>query len=337
MSFAAFFKSSVDDVIGQIVQVSPTPFIVSPDPLFFYRGGSRIKLPPRPGGPLLAPSDDGLSMPIPNFPGDGPQRKIFVDFPAIDELVPADASWKVKLQLHHALSHLAFEDWMSPYVYCGFHIYLSLGSYFGLAECIEAWVKGTTDNRELTASFKGSSDYIVFEFPQGEYCVFLRTDFVRKRLAEIAEDDAHKAADAARLTEHQLKLEDERQALADLEELRKSGFDTCVYLMEDIRNGAFKIGRSKTPHKRERTLQSEVPEIVLRFAIPADEQDEQRLHAHFDPQRRRGEWFTLAADELLWIVSFLKKRGDVSRVSVDYEWLGTITFQASANSEGQEL
>ena len=42
----------------------------------------------------------------------------------------------------------------------------------------------------------------------------------------------------------------------------KSGF---VYLMLDNRNGYIKIGYSKTPEKREKTLQSEVPDITLLY------------------------------------------------------------------------
>ena len=68
----------------------------------------------------------------------------------------------------------------------------------------------------------------------------------------------------------QCEAEEDRRVSVDLDRLRKTGFRTFLYVMEDTRNGYFKIGHSKTPGKRERTLQSEVPSVTLRFSIPAD-------------------------------------------------------------------
>lgn len=116
-----------------------------------------------------------------------------------------------------------------------------------------------------------------------------------------------------------------------MERLRKSRFSTFVYLMEDLRNGHFKIGRSATPARRERTLQSEVPQIVLRISVPADENHERELHEHFAHKRLRGEWFALSSDDLVWLVSFLKRNGDVARASVDHQWLGMAFLKASDN------
>ena len=67
----------------------------------------------------------------------------------------------------------------------------------------------------------------------------------------------------------QCEAEEDRRVSVDLDRLRKTGFRTFLYVMEDTRNGYFKIGHSKTPGKRERTLQSEVPSVTLRFSIPA--------------------------------------------------------------------
>ncbi|MDQ6632997.1 MAG: GIY-YIG nuclease family protein [Verrucomicrobiota bacterium] len=96
--------------------------------------------------------------------------------------------------------------------------------------------------------------------------------------------------------------------------------------MEDLRNGLFKIGQSQTPEKREITLQSEVPEISLRFYIPAHDTAERELHDLFEEKRVRGEWFGLAPEDLLSVIEFLKQHGDLPRASVDYEWLGKISF-----------
>jgi hypothetical protein len=101
-----------------------------------------------------------------------------------------------------------------------------------------------------------------------------------------------------------------------------------VYIMQDLRNGAFKIGRSNTPGKRERTLQSEVPEIVMRLSIPADEVHERHLHGYFESKNMRGEWFALEPSDLVWVISYLKQHGDVNRISVNHEWLGQVFLQA---------
>jgi hypothetical protein len=99
--------------------------------------------------------------------------------------------------------------------------------------------------------------------------------------------------------------------------------------MEDLRNGLFKIGRSVTPEKRQRTLQSEVPQVQMRISIPAEEEHEKELHENFSGKRIRGEWFSLDADDLVHVVSFLKQNGDADRVWLDNEWFGIICFRAN--------
>jgi hypothetical protein len=68
---------------------------------------------------------------------------------------------------------------------------------------------------------------------------------------------------------------------------------TWVYLMKDLRSGFYKIGESKTPQYRERTLQSEQPLIELIEAWRAEKTDEAFLHRKFAHKRIRGEWFSL--------------------------------------------
>jgi hypothetical protein len=94
--------------------------------------------------------------------------------------------------------------------------------------------------------------------------------------------------------------------------------------MEDPRNGAFKIGHSTTPGKRERTLQSEVPETLLRFSIPAKEMHEKMLHERFRQRHIRGEWFRLTSEDVIEVITFLKAHGDLERASADLAWLGSI-------------
>jgi hypothetical protein len=244
-------------------------------------------------------------------------------------------SWESRLRLHHAICRMIL-DHGTPYgLYYSFHCYLSLGKLFAFDECLQSWVKEARNSWDITQSYTASPEHFVLQvnvakgvadtssrggfhcMVSKEPCVFRKTDFVKKKLLEVAE------------------RAEQQVAKENLETLNKSHFDSFVYIMEDRRNGTFKIGRSKTPGKRERTLQSEVPEVVLRFSVPADENDERRLHERFDPKRMRGEWFNLTADELLWIVSFLKKSGDVSRASADYEWLGKIALKASSKDGGE--
>jgi hypothetical protein len=71
-----------------------------------------------------------------------------------------------------------------------------------------------------------------------------------------------------------------------------------VYLIYNENNGYFKIGRSKNPLKREKTLQAEEPEIALLKIWEKDAVFEKQLHQKYFKQRVRGEWFKLSFDEL---------------------------------------
>ncbi|CAH1002632.1 hypothetical protein LEM8419_03504 [Neolewinella maritima] len=73
---------------------------------------------------------------------------------------------------------------------------------------------------------------------------------------------------------------------------------TFIYMMRDHHSGATKIGRSKRPTVRERTLQSEKPDIEMIGYWPGTNADEMRLHAIYAHKRVRGEWFDLTEDEV---------------------------------------
>lgn len=218
-------------------------------------------------------------------------------------------SWEQRLRTHHKLGRLFLTEAMPTSVYCCFYEFFQLKEH-AIEKCLESWVKQCW-SADLVDSYRKSKEHIVvrhfvrdreFEF------VFTKTSFVKERLEALAQDEA------------------EKKSALDLELLRRSRFDCYVYLMEDLRNKSFKIGKSKTPGKRERTLQSEVPQIVIRFSIPAEETHEKELHEHFNEKRIRGEWFALSEADLVWIVSFLKSKGDTSRAFVDFEWIGRVHF-----------
>jgi hypothetical protein len=69
-----------------------------------------------------------------------------------------------------------------------------------------------------------------------------------------------------------------------------------TYFMKDKRNGFIKIGKSKNPTIREKTLQSEEPAISIVFVINKDIETE--LHRRFKSKRVRGEWFQLSPEDI---------------------------------------
>lgn len=77
-----------------------------------------------------------------------------------------------------------------------------------------------------------------------------------------------------------------------------------TYIMKDLSNGFFKIGRSISPVNRERTLMSEKPTIKLIATLNKD--IEKLLHKEFNHVRLRGEWFNLKDDEIKYIISHYK-------------------------------
>lgn len=81
-----------------------------------------------------------------------------------------------------------------------------------------------------------------------------------------------------------------------------------VYLLINCRNGLFKIGRSKNPLKREKTLQAEEPEILLIKYWVADKTFENQMHKFFYQKRVRGEWFKLNINDLL----------EIRKITVDF-------------------
>jgi hypothetical protein len=79
---------------------------------------------------------------------------------------------------------------------------------------------------------------------------------------------------------------------------------TYVYVMIDKNTGFYKIGRSKNPETREKTLQSEKPTIELLFHHDARNKDEKILHDLYKEKRVRGEWFDLNGSDILNIKKY---------------------------------
>ncbi len=67
----------------------------------------------------------------------------------------------------------------------------------------------------------------------------------------------------------------------------------ATYLMQVGPEGPVKIGKSRNPSHRLRTLQSYCPyPITMLVAVPARRHPERRLHEELASSRLHGEWFT---------------------------------------------
>ena len=74
-----------------------------------------------------------------------------------------------------------------------------------------------------------------------------------------------------------------------------------TYIMIDHNTGYYKIGKSKNPKFREKTLQSEKPTIEMIKIFNRD--IEKQLHKEYKEHRIRGEWFSLSGQDINRIVS----------------------------------
>jgi hypothetical protein len=80
-----------------------------------------------------------------------------------------------------------------------------------------------------------------------------------------------------------------------------------TYLIKDCVNGFYKIGKSRNPKIREKTLQHEKPTIKI---VKIFDQDiEKILHEQYKEQRLRGEWFNLNNIQVKYICSKYGKEG----------------------------
>jgi hypothetical protein len=95
--------------------------------------------------------------------------------------------------------------------------------------------------------------------------------------------------------EHQSQQKREKK---DFKKHESQNRPTYLYLMRDNRTNDVKIGHGKIPVYREKTLQSEKPDIDLIVAWRGTAPEEKKLHEEFSNKRKRGEWFTLTEDDV---------------------------------------
>lgn len=95
-----------------------------------------------------------------------------------------------------------------------------------------------------------------------------------------------------------------KNIFGDLPEIEEQG-DNYVYLMLNTRNRFVKIGKSKRPKHREKTLQAEEPEIIMIALWKAADRVEKTLHKQFKTKRHRGEWFNLSFKDITFIKQYM--------------------------------
>lgn len=89
---------------------------------------------------------------------------------------------------------------------------------------------------------------------------------------------------------------------------KPDGVKNMGYLMLNGRHGLVKIGRSKRPRGRERTLQGQDPWLELLACWPAPVKQENLLHKHFAAKRERGEWFRLQVRDIYTLKDMLDEQ-----------------------------
>lgn len=110
-------------------------------------------------------------------------------------------------------------------------------------------------------------------------------------------------------------LKSDKRALSLLKTEAETGSSTAnrvcsVYLMKNLKNGNVKIGISEDPRYREKTLNSEEPDIELLTSKLFNSREnalkiEKMLHLQFSEYRVRGEWFSLDPEDILLITRLL--------------------------------
>lgn len=209
--------------------------------------------------------------------------------------------------------------------YWVFHQYTESESLV-IKEFLQSWLREALGNNDLIASYSGSAEHIVLNC--GYTYVFTRSPYVLKRREAI-----DRAAQILRQEEERIR-EDELALRLD-DAIKQSAYEVFTYLMEDTRNGLIKIGKSKNPERREKTLQSEAPTVELRIAVPTASDFEYELHSNFAHLRRRGEWFELSGSDLKSVVEQLLSHGDPARAITSHDWLGRMFLSSFGGSNPQ--
>ena len=82
----------------------------------------------------------------------------------------------------------------------------------------------------------------------------------------------------------------------------KAKKEDSLYLMKNNRDGRYKIGVSSDPEYREKTLQSQEPDVKLVGNWGGLAGYERAWHNYFSEWRQRGEWFNLEPSQVRFMV-----------------------------------
>lgn len=151
------------------------------------------------------------------------------------------------------------------------------------------YIAKTADEKTLLAT---SGNYLVSRFEAEKMITVCKA-----YLSHINEDDVNFFN--GRLLEER-RIERYKSG-CDLNAVKRKQ-QTQIYLMKNNRNGYIKIGRSVNISYREKTLQSQDPDIELIFSFPGTIKDETFLHGKYADKRIRGEWFSLSQEDIEQII-----------------------------------
>ena len=152
--------------------------------------------------------------------------------------------------------------------------------------CFSIW-KGS----EKICAFKGDSRFFnilrneigKWSWPEGDP----RWDEYWKR-----KNEEKKAAAIREEIELAAEYEGEVQAIEKRAEKVPKNVKGFVYFFQGECGGAIKIGYSRDPEKRLRTIQTGYPDTIkILLIIPGTEKTEKILHKQFGKSRLKGEWF----------------------------------------------
>lgn len=144
-------------------------------------------------------------------------------------------------------------------------------------------------------------------------------DFIRQARKEAVTLTKHKCESCTRKAKEramQIELDKLDKIIADAaEELThektkdESEFAVShLYLMKCERTGFYKIGKSKNPKHREKTLQAESPSIAMIAVFQEQGWQERDWHKYFARHRKRGEWFSLNKVQVAYMCRTASKR-----------------------------
>lgn len=167
-----------------------------------------------------------------------------------------------------------------------------LDKYYFEDNIVSNWI----DVDYLIIEFLESFNNFMMDYESGFYDYRYKENSKYKTTYHIAEKNKKAETDDYLSAFHEKAvLEEEKESFNKKENIN------YVYLMIDHNTGYTKIGRSKNPSHREKTLQSQKPTIELMAYYIADKSIETYLHNLYKDKRVRGEWFNLKDDEIACI------------------------------------